>query len=130
MGRVEKLMKDEASWVKLERRNQYIMLGFYHDTSKLLYTNDYTALKLCPMLKPKPDYLWEDIHLSKQNSCPNSTLKIQLPDDSSPPAQNFVVLQSRCAGVKVLFFLFDEKTISCQFDLFFIDNNKEFDSIF
>jgi len=87
MGRVEKLMKDEASWVKLERRNR-------------------------PMLKPKPDYLWEDIHLSKQNSCPNSTLKIQLPDDSSPSTQNFVVLQSRCAGVKVLFLLFDKNAIS------------------
>lgn len=107
MGRVEKLLKDETSWVPLERRNQYIMLGFYHDTSKLLYTNDFTTLKLCPMLKPKPDYLWEDIHLSKQSSCPNAILKIQLPDASSPSTQSFVVLRSRCAGVKVLVLIFN-----------------------
>lgn len=91
-------LEDPESWCKLEKRSQYAMLGFYHDTSHLLFTEDYTKLKLCPTVYPQPDYLWEDIHLTKKSGFPRATVKIGC--DSS----EMIVYRARCAGVKVAFY--------------------------
>jgi hypothetical protein len=68
LSRTIKLMKTgNDAWVKLTEKVQYTMLGFHHDTEKLLFVEDYRKLKCCP-INPNPNYLWKDIHLSKGSS--------------------------------------------------------------
>ena len=101
--KVINLLEDPESWCNLEKRSQYAMLGFNHDTSYLLYTEDYTKLKLCPTVYPQPDYLWEDIHLTKRSGFPRAPVKIV--DDLASKKQ-MIVYRARCAGVKVTYFLY------------------------
>lgn len=89
----------ESVWCKLEQRDQFELLGFYHDVSKLLYVEDYTKLKCCPDESPLPDFLWDDNNLSKQSSFPK--LNFTLGEDNADRTK-FVMFRSRCNGVKVL----------------------------
>lgn len=102
LDKVKALLKDDSSWITLERRDQYAMLGYSHDTSKILYTADYTSLKLCPA--ESEDHLWKDIQLSKESSSPKSTVTVDLKDASGEvKATRLEVWKSRCAGVQVYF---------------------------
>lgn len=91
-------MKKKEEWVELERRDQYTMLGYYHDTSKLLHTRDYTKLKLNPTAESAPDFLWHDINLTKKSSAPPITFTLE---DDPPNNREYVIVKARCAGVKV-----------------------------
>jgi hypothetical protein len=69
-SRIVKMMSaGPKTWIKLERNEQFEMLGYHHDSTKLLFVEDYTLPKGYP-IKPKRDYLWEDINLSKKQSFP------------------------------------------------------------
>jgi len=104
LDKVRALLKDESSWINLERRDQYAMLGYNHDTSKILYTADYTSLKLCPT--ESEDHLWKDIQLSKESSSPKATVTVNLKDSSGEEkATRLEVWKSRWAGVQVPFLL-------------------------
>ena len=92
------LLKQKSEWVPLQERKQYEMLGYFHDTSKLLFIEDYTQLKCCPTVKKTSDYLWNDIHLSKKSSFPK--LEFNLGKDHENKSV-FVLYRSKCAGVKV-----------------------------
>lgn len=96
MSRSINLMKDENNWQPFENRRQYQMLGFHHDTTKLLYVADYKKLPCCPV-KPKPDYIWDDVNLSKGSSFKKHEFSTGNEDDQS----NFVLFRCHCAGVKV-----------------------------
>jgi len=99
MSKVIQLLSDKNSWIPLEEKKQYEMLGFHHDTSKLLYIEDFTKLKCCPH-PIVPDYIWKDTNLTKHSSggVRNFTLGENNPDKSV-----YVLRNSHCAGVKVLF---------------------------
>lgn len=95
---IKMLEAGESSWIKLERKDQYELLGFHHDTSKLLYVENYSNLKCCPDQWSLPDFLWQDINLSKQSGFPKSTFTL---GEDQPNQPTFVMFRSRCNGVKV-----------------------------
>lgn len=93
-----------STWIILERKEQYELLGFHHDTSKLLYVKDYTELKGCPA-KPLKDYLWDDINLSKKQGFP--IFKFQFKENEAMASNSdessectMSMYRSRCSGVK------------------------------
>lgn len=57
-------MANPEDWINLTTKEQYEFLGFFHDTSKLLFIEDQTLLPSCP-IKPGADYIYQDINLSK-----------------------------------------------------------------
>lgn len=105
-SRIVTMMNDgPKTWIQLERKEQYEMLEFHHDSRKLLYVKDYTLLKGCP-IKPKKDYLWEDINLSKKQSFP--VFKFQFKDNQSESSSStessectILMYRAPCNGVKV-----------------------------
>lgn len=84
------------SWTEITDPKQFQMLGFYHDTEKLLYVEDYTKLKWNPTVNPHPDFLWEDINLSKGSAFPEKKIKIGEGDKNT-----FVLMRNPCAGIQV-----------------------------
>ncbi len=88
----------EESWCKLDKRDQYELLGFHHDVKKLLYVEDYSKLKCCPDQRPLPNFLWEDNSLAKQSSFPKLLFTLS---EGHPDQTKFVMQRSRCNGVKV-----------------------------
>lgn len=98
MSRIIKQMKKPDEWIELERRDQYTMLGYNHDTSKLLHITDYSQLKQNPTAESAPDFLWHDINLTKKQGAPPT--KFTLGNDH-PNKEEFVILKAHCAGVKV-----------------------------
>jgi hypothetical protein len=91
------------AWVKLTEKVQYTMLGFHHDTEKLLFVEDYRKLKCCP-INPNPNYLWKDIHLSKGSSFELKEFTLFKSSIHYGPQENpkYVLRRAHCVGVKVL----------------------------
>lgn len=80
--------------VPLEKRSQYEMLGYYHDTEKLIYVENIAVLKNRPkQVEQMYHYLWKDINLTKGRSFPERYFKIDGVD--------FILKTSPCNGVKV-----------------------------
>ena len=92
--RTVKMMHDNEC-DPLESKEQYELLGFHHDTSKLLYVQDLSQLPGCPIV-PVRDFLWNDISLSKDSGFPQKTFR-------NDEGQEFVLRRARCNGVKVCF---------------------------
>ena len=64
------MFNDLTTWYPLETSQQYTMLVFHNDTSKLLYyIKDYSTMKQCP--NSKSECLWKHLHLSKESLHPN-----------------------------------------------------------
>ena len=90
-----RLLEDgPKSWTEITDQKQFQMLGFYHDTEKLLYVEDYTKLKWNPAVNPHPNFLWEDINLSKGSSFGEKTIKLGNGD-------SYTLIRNPCAGVQV-----------------------------
>lgn len=102
VSKTTELMGDESCWVPLTDRKQYLYLGFFHDTTKLLFVKDYKALPCCPV-KPDQDYLWQDIYLSKKSSFQKHQLIIQKDNKE----EKFVLQRCHCGGVKVAILKFE-----------------------
>ena len=103
LSRTIQLLKDgNDAWVELSEKAQYTMLGFHHDTQKLLFVKDYKKLKCCP-LNPDPDYLWKDIHLSKGPSFKAKQFTLLKTSVHYGPQENpaYVLRRAHCFGVKV-----------------------------
>ncbi len=98
ISKVITLMKDQGSWVKLEKKKQYEMLGFHHPTAKLLYVEDFTKLKCCPS-PIAPDYIWDYINLPKVQS--QGIREFTLGDNHEDQSV-YLLRRARCAGVKVV----------------------------
>lgn len=90
-------------WILVEERRQYEMLGFFHDPSKLLFVEDCSKLIAYPLHQPRPDFMLEDINLTKCSSFPKKDLKIG--------EKELVFHRAHCAGVKVknVFFVLTSK---------------------
>lgn len=106
---VKMMSAGPETWMKLERKEQYEMLGYHHDSTKLLFVEDYTLLKEC-QINPKRDYLWEDINLSKKQSFPVFQFQVeenQSEASSSTDSAECTILMRRsfCNGVKVGFLI-------------------------
>lgn len=97
MSKVIQLLGDKNFWIPLEEKKQYEMLGFHHDTSKLLYIEDFTKLKCCPH-PIVPDYIWKDNNLPKHSSGGARDFTL---GDRNPDKSVYVLRSSHCAGVKV-----------------------------
>ena len=108
MTRSVEFMQNKDLWIPLESREQYHFLGFHHDTTKLLYVEDYSKLSGCP-LNPSPHFLWNDINLSKASSFKNHEFTLKTEDNDS----KFILRRSHCAGVKVYAHL----NCSCNIDI-------------
>ncbi len=90
-----RLLEDgPKSWTEITDQKQFQMLGFYHDTEKLLYVEDYTKLKWNPAVNPHPNFLWEDINLSKGSSFGEKTIKLGNGD-------SYTLIRNPCAGDQV-----------------------------
>ncbi len=98
VNRVVKKLKDESSWCLLEVKKQYELLGYFHDTNKLLYVEDYSVLKCAPENGSNPNFLWEDINLTKGSSF--AVHRFTLGDDH-PDQTAFLMHRAPCKGVKV-----------------------------
>lgn len=109
-SRIVKMMSaGPKTWIKLERNEQFEMLGYHHDSTKLLFVEDYTLLKGYP-IKPKRDYLWENINLSKKQSFPVFQFQVkenQSEASSSTESAECTILMRRsfCNGVNVGFLI-------------------------
>ena len=78
----------------LHKRSQFEMLGFFHDTDKLIYAEDISMLKSRPKLPELMyHYLWNDINLTKDSSFPERSFKMK--------DVEFILRTARCNGVKV-----------------------------
>ena len=93
-----RLMKDEQCWTPLLEKKQYEMLGFYHDTTKLLFVEDFTKPKCCPA-KPNLNYIWNDVNLSKGLGFKPLEFGI---GNSRAENLEFVLYRNHCNGVKVV----------------------------
>lgn len=102
-NKVEILLKDPSKWCSIDNREQYTFLGFFHDTTKLLYVNDVTTMK--QSTSSNLEFLWKDIHLSKGSSFPKKTITIG--------DKKYWISRSPCNGVKVMYkFISDVKNCS------------------
>lgn len=101
VSQVTNMMSSEDTWIPLTERNQYLMLGFFHDTSKLIYAENFKTLPCCPV-KPDKDYLWQDINLSKESSFKKHEFTIETDNKK----ETFILQRCHCGGVKVIFVLF------------------------
>ena len=81
--------------VQLESKDQYELLGFLHDTSKLLFVEDYSKEVGCPKHKPSAKFLWNDISLSKDSTFPERNIELE--------NEKFILKRGRCGGVKVAY---------------------------
>jgi hypothetical protein len=98
VSQVISLLEDDSMWILVEERRHYEMLGFFHDSSKLLFVEECSKLIAYPLHEPRPDFMWEDITLTECSSFAKKNLKI---------GEKELVLHTHCAGVKVKnFFLF------------------------
>jgi len=95
-SRAINLLKDGEDYRQpLVTRDQFEFLGYHHDPQKLLYTEDYTQLKLNPTSESKPNFIWDDNHLSKSSAFPSKEFQVE--------KQTFVLHRAQCKGVKVHF---------------------------
>lgn len=92
-------MQEKDLWIPLHERKQYEMLGFHHDNSKLLFVPDYTKLNCFPRHQPRPDYLCEDINLTKSSSFQKKEFTLGKDNDDK---SEFILQRTHCAGVKVI----------------------------
>lgn len=82
----------------MENNNQYILLGYHHNTTKLLFVQNITKLNTYPTQGHQPDYLWEDIDLAKRSSFDKKEIEVN--------GEFFVLWRAQCHGVKVSSFSF------------------------
>ena len=93
-ARTISLMKDGSDyWEPLVKRNQFEFLGYHHDPQKLLFTEDYSMLKLNPTSETMPDFIWDDNNLSKSSAFPIKEFKTD--------KEEFMLHRAQCKGVKV-----------------------------
>ena len=95
---IRKLEGNESSWCILEFKKQYELLGYYHETTKLLYVQDYSKLKCAPEDGSIANFLWEDINLTKGSSF--AIHRFTLGEDH-PDKTVFLMHRAPCKGVKV-----------------------------
>ena len=91
---ISMLKKGENSWIPIKMKKQFQFLGFFHDTDRLLFTPDYTTLKSNPTSASKPDFLRDDLNLSKSSGFPPKTISVDSVD--------YNLYRHQCNGVKVI----------------------------
>ena len=101
MSQVIRLLEDDSMWKFVKERRQYEMLGFFHDPSKLLFVEDCSKLIAYPLHEARPDFMWEEINLTKCSSFPKKDLKIG--------EEELVLHRAQYAGVNVKNFFCSNK---------------------
>jgi len=97
-SKVIKLMRKKEDWINMESQLQYLLLGFHHDTTGLLYVEDIQKLACYPKKVFRPDYIWTDINLTKTSTF--SQLPFTLGQDHEDKTE-YVLRRGKCNGVKV-----------------------------
>eukprot|EP00112_Aurelia_sp_Birch-Aquarium-sp1_P022077 Seg6109.1 transcript_id=Seg6109.1/GoldUCD/mRNA.D3Y31 product="hypothetical protein" protein_id=Seg6109.1/GoldUCD/D3Y31 len=97
LPRLKRMLEDSNRWIKIEKKEQYMFLGFEHDTSQLLYAEDSREAPGRPIARNQDHFLWTDINLSKGQSHPLVKAKVTISEKET----EVVVKKSPCNGVKV-----------------------------
>ncbi len=92
-------MRKKEDWITMESQLQYFLLGFHHDTTKLLYVENITTLPCYPTKVSRPDYIWKDINLTKSSTF--GQLPFTLGHDHEDKT-DYVLRRGKCNGVKVI----------------------------